>query len=81
MGEYADMAIDDMLALDEYELQYPDEFEPDYPGGVFCRRRKATTKTCNHCGETGLVWFKNDEDKWRLHEYSIEEEEFVQHLC
>lgn len=80
MGEYADMAIDDMLSIDEWELNNPWEVEPD--SGVFRRNiyHKPQPKTCRHCGQTGLVWAQID-GKWRLHDYSEEEDDLVQHLC
>jgi hypothetical protein len=83
MGEYADMAIDDMLAMDEYELRYPEEFEHELPDewGTFRRFRSGPRpKTCKYCGEFPLFWEKTEEG-WRLADIDIETDEMIIHTC
>ena len=81
MGEYADMAIDDMLSMDEYEFLHPEEFEgePSDQWGTF--RRGPRPKTCKYCGKKGLFWGKQENGQWRLEDYSPEENEFFVHSC
>lgn len=85
MGEYADMAIDSMLAEDEYALTsggYDEYGEPIYSpfdGFRFPSGRVRYFKKCKYCGKLGLHWNKY-EGKWRLFDYDEDEEEIL-HTC
>ena len=68
MGEYADMAIDEMLSIDFYELTHPEEFDSEIDGVFYVRRRTGRKiPACKYCGKQNLVW-KKVEETWRLHE-------------
>lgn len=70
MGEYADMAIDDMLAIDEYSLDgMGDYWSPFYNVGRFTRQGPKS-KTCKNCGKTGLYWKADENGRWYLEEYN-----------
>jgi hypothetical protein len=83
MGEYADMAIDDMLAYDEYYLNHDGM---DYDGepipAVFSGRRhrkRPRILTCSVCGAKPLFWLEED-GKWYLGDFDEDDEE-VRHVC
>lgn len=86
MGEYADMAIDDMLSYDEYLLQHPDEDDdPDMGWSPFTRfrrdRRRKKILKCQICGQSGLHWL-NEDGKWYLGDYDIDNDfEETRHVC
>jgi hypothetical protein len=71
MGEYADYAIDDMLAADDYALELYErgdfDADPDLSWSAFSRPRRRQFKVCKMCGEHGLRWGIHD-DAWRLEE-------------
>jgi hypothetical protein len=71
MGEYADYAIDDMLAYDEYMLEHAYELhwtEVDSPfRSRYDRPRRRQFKVCQTCGAHGLRWGIH-EDRWALEE-------------
>jgi hypothetical protein len=81
MGEYADMAIDSMLAADEYYLDNFGEYDDGEPCfSPFTRRRGPQPKTCRSCGKTNLLWERND-FRWYLVQYDHELDEFKPHQC
>ena len=73
MGEFADYAIDDMLAYDEAimagHIDDPDDWSPFYN----IRRRQF--KVCKVCGQSGLRWGIH-EDHWAL-----ENRDGSRHVC
>lgn len=89
MGEYADMAIDDMLAEDEYYLRNcgMDEYgEPIMAPFGRIRRRKdrhnprRSMKECQFCGKFPLFFHEYEKDKWMLAEWN-ENNRPVRHVC
>ncbi len=79
MGEYADMAIDEMLSIDEAVLQgrYGDDDDPYF--SPFSGRWKGFGPrriTCKNCGETGLRWIVVD-DQWKLGDWKT----YAHHKC
>lgn len=82
MGEYADAAIDDMLAYDEYLLENADRIDdPDLIWSPFYRkdRRRNRVLSCPICGAKPLYWLEED-GKWYLGDYDEYEDE-VRHVC
>lgn len=78
MGDMADYALEQVMDAEEdrflwrigrmsdfeaYELGIIDENGADLTHPMF--RRRSSTKTCRHCGASGLVW-KSVGSKWRL---------------
>ena len=66
MGEFADMAMEDMFAIDEYSLDgIGDYWSPFYASRY--SREPVANKTCRNCEKTGLRWKKFD-SRWYLEE-------------
>lgn len=81
MGEYADMAIDDALAYDDYLFDNPEE-EDYFAGPVIVRRRKRKPKyrTCSICGKFPLYFEETSPNLWILAEFN-DENKLVRHVC
>lgn len=78
MGEFADMAIDEMLSMDEYELQHPEEC--DDTSGIFRRdRRRNKVLKCSVCGARPLFWLQEG-NLWYLGDFDEDNDE-VRHVC
>ena len=69
MGEFADMAIEEGLAEEEWANAYCDDLysEEDCPAAFIGFPPREIT--CRKCGESGLGWGKLN-DKWRLYKDS-----------
>lgn len=68
MGEYADMAIDDMLAIDESFFNGYGYHDDDPEWNPFTGRWSRFTprpKTCKACGQANL-WWQREPEGWRL---------------
>lgn len=76
MGEFADMAIDEMLSVDEWEQSNPDDYDSSEDGVFYRRPRKELV--CKYCGKKNLIWKKLD-GKWRLHEIMWLDKEYLDH--
>lgn len=68
MGEMADLALSEILDLDELCDNYDYELEPGEPwigGGVGRSYKVPTSLKCKWCGKYNLIWKKTDKG-WRL---------------
>ena len=71
MGEYAEMAMAEMLSIDEYMLNNPEADDDPYwnPFSGRWSGFKSRPKTCKRCGATQLRWGVNpDTEGWELRE-------------
>jgi hypothetical protein len=78
MGEYADMAVDDML--NGHWEDDDSDFEPS-DGFRFPRhdRRRKKVLSCSVCGAKPLFWLEED-GKWYLGDFDEEDDE-IRHVC